>query len=83
MADKITAEQLKSQETNFVILDVREPDELESGKIDSSTHMPLGLTIRNVKKKQIEQRLDLLKKEYESALIVEPVIEEILQPMNC
>ena len=54
MADKITAEQLKSQETDFVILDVREPDEIESGKIESSTHMPLGLTIRNVKKKQIE-----------------------------
>jgi rhodanese-related sulfurtransferase len=54
MAEKITAEQLRSQENDFVIIDVREPDELEGGKIESSTHMPLGLTIRNAKKKQIE-----------------------------
>jgi len=54
MADKITAEQLRSQETDFTIIDVRESDELESGKIESSIHMPLGLTIRNAKKKQIE-----------------------------
>ena len=54
MADKITAEQLRSRATDFVIIDVREPDEVESGKIESSTHMPLGLAIRNAKKKQIE-----------------------------
>lgn len=54
MAGKITAKELRSQEMDFVIIDVRESDELESGKIKSSTHMPLGLTIRNAKKKQIE-----------------------------
>ncbi len=54
MADKITAEQLRSRAMDFVIIDVREPDEVESGKIESSTHMPLGLAIRNAKKKQIE-----------------------------
>ena len=54
MADKITAEELRSQQTDFVIVDVRESDELESGKIESSIHMPLGLIIRNTKKKQIE-----------------------------
>jgi rhodanese-related sulfurtransferase len=51
MADKITAEELRSQQTDFVIVDVRESDELESGKIESSIHMPLGLIIRNTKKK--------------------------------
>ena len=54
MADRITAEQLRSQKINFVIIDVRESDEVTSGKIESSIHMPLGLTIRNAKKKQIE-----------------------------
>ena len=54
MADKISANDLKSQKNDFVIIDVRESDELVSGKIEESTHMPLGLTIRNAKKKQIE-----------------------------
>ncbi len=53
MADKITASDLKAQKDNFVIIDVREFDELESGKIEDSKHMSLGLVIRNVKKEQI------------------------------
>ena len=55
MANKITANDLKAQKDNFVILDVREYDELESGKIESSKHMQLGLVIRNVKKEQIAE----------------------------
>ena len=55
MAEKITASDLKSKQSEFVIIDVREADELVNGKIESSTHMPLGLTIRNAKKKQIEE----------------------------
>jgi len=58
MADKITADILKSQKNDFVIIDVRESDELEGGKIDNSIHMPLGLSIRNAKKKQIEDLRD-------------------------
>ncbi|KAF6246964.1 sulfurtransferase [Nitrosopumilus sp. b3] len=54
MAEKITANELKSKKDDFVIVDVRELDELASGKIDGSRHMPLGLVIRNAKKKQIE-----------------------------
>ena len=54
MADKITANELMSQKNDFVIIDVRESDELEGGKIEDSIHMPLGLSIRNAKKKQIE-----------------------------
>ncbi len=54
MAEKITAEQLKSQKSDFVIIDVREADELKGGIIENSVHMPLGLSIRNAKKKQIE-----------------------------
>jgi len=54
MADKIGASDLKSQKNDFVIIDVREADELVGGKIEDSIHMPLGLAIRNAKKKQIE-----------------------------
>ena len=54
MADKITASDLKSQKNDFVIIDVRELDELSGGVIENSIHMTLGLSIRNTKKKQIE-----------------------------
>ena len=54
MAEKISGEDLKSRKDEFVIIDVREADEIESGKIEGSINMPLGLTIRNAKKKQIE-----------------------------
>ena len=33
MAEKISGEDLKSRKDEFVIIDVRESDELESGKI--------------------------------------------------
>ena len=58
MADKITASDLKSQKNDFVIIDVRESDELEGGVIENSVHMSLGLSIRNAKKKQIEDMRD-------------------------
>lgn len=58
MADKITAKELMSQKKDFVIIDVREIDELKGGIIEDSVHMPLGLAIRNAKKKQIEDMRD-------------------------
>ncbi len=58
MADKITTKELMSQKNDFVIIDVRESDELEGGKIEDSIHMSLGLSIRNAKKKQIEDLRD-------------------------
>ena len=54
MAEKISASDLKANKDSFVIIDIREADELAGGKIEGSQHMPLGLTIRNAKKKQIE-----------------------------
>lgn len=54
MAEKISAAELKNQKEDFVIIDVREPDELEAGKVEGSTHIPLGLLIRKTKKKQLE-----------------------------
>ena len=47
MAEKITADKLKSQKSDFVIIDVRELDEVKGGIIENSVHMPLGLSIRN------------------------------------
>ena len=58
MANKITSKDLKSQKNDYVIIDVRESDELEGGKIEDSVHMSLGLSIRNAKKKQIEDFRD-------------------------
>ena len=48
MADKISTNDLKSQKSDFVIIDVRESDELEGGVIEDSISMPLGLVIKNM-----------------------------------
>ena len=58
MAEKITTNDLKSQQSDFVIIDIREADELSGGVVKGSVHMPLGLSIRNAKKKQIEDMRD-------------------------
>ncbi len=58
MAEKISTNDLKSKKSDFVIIDVRETDELDGGIIDDSISMPLGLVIRNAKKKQIENLRD-------------------------
>ena len=58
MADKISTNDLKSQKNDFVIINVRETDELEGGIIEGSISMPLGLVIRNAKKKQIDNLKD-------------------------
>ena len=48
----------KIKKNDFVIIDVREVDELDGGVIEDSISMPLGLVIRNAKKKQIENLKD-------------------------
>lgn len=55
MAEKIGTEELKKKKHEFTIIDVRELDELEIGKIDNSVHMPLGLVIRNANKGEINR----------------------------
>lgn len=42
MAEIISAEKLKEQKDEFVIIDVREPDELAGRKIDGSINIPLA-----------------------------------------
>ena len=39
------AKELQFQKNDFVIIDVRESDELNDGMIEDSVHMPLGLII--------------------------------------
>ena len=58
MAESITRDQLKQEQDQFVIIDVRESDEVSNGSIANSQNMPLGLAIRNVKKGQIENLKD-------------------------
>ena len=58
MAESISKDQLKQEQNDFVIIDVREPDEVANGTIENSKNMPLGLTIRNAKKGQIEDLKD-------------------------
>jgi len=58
MAEKISSSDLKDKINDFVILDVRELDEIEGGKINNSTHMPLGLVIRNANKGEIDDLKD-------------------------
>jgi rhodanese-related sulfurtransferase len=50
MADKITPKELQARRDEYVIVDVREADELEEeGKIDGAVSMPLGQLIRKVR----------------------------------
>ena len=58
MAESITKDQLKQEQNQFVIIDVREPDEVTNGSIENSQNMPLGLAIINAKKGQIDDLKD-------------------------
>ncbi len=53
MSTSITKDQLKQNIDDYIIIDVRENDELEKGVIENSQNMPLGLVIRNVKQGKI------------------------------
>jgi len=50
LADKITPKELEENKDQYIIIDVREAEELEEGIIAKSIHMPLGLTIKKAKK---------------------------------
>jgi rhodanese-related sulfurtransferase len=45
MADKVTQKALRERKDEYVIVDVREADELEEGKIDEAANLSLGQLI--------------------------------------
>jgi rhodanese-related sulfurtransferase len=50
MVYKITSKELQGRKDEFMIIDVREADELEEeGKIDGAVNMPLGQLIRKTR----------------------------------
>jgi rhodanese-related sulfurtransferase len=77
MADKITPKELQEAKDQYVILDIREADELEEGKIDAAINIPLGQLIRKARHGDID---DLKGKKI--ALIALVDTEEILQQMS-
>lgn len=58
MAETISAEKLSKQKDEFVIIDVRESDEIPGRQIDSSTNIPLGLVIRNARQGKLDHLKD-------------------------
>lgn len=55
MADKITAKDLAGKKDDFVLIDVREVDEVaEDGTIEGATNIPLGQLIRNARQGKLD-----------------------------
>ena len=50
MVKTIKADELKKNRQNYVLIDVREREELLSGSIGDSVHLPLGQLIRKARK---------------------------------
>ena len=55
MVKSIKADELKKNRKNYVLIDVREQEELLSGSIDDSVHLPLGQLIRKVRKTEKDE----------------------------
>lgn len=56
MADKITATDLAKKKEDFVIIDVRESDEVaQDGTIEGAVNIPLGQLIRNARQGQLDE----------------------------
>jgi rhodanese-related sulfurtransferase len=55
MADKIAAKDLAWKKGDFVLIDVREADEVaEDGTIEGATNIPLGQLIRNARQGKLD-----------------------------
>ena len=55
MVKSIKADELKKNRKNYVLIDVREQEELLGGSIDDSVHLPLGQFIRKVRKTEKDE----------------------------
>jgi rhodanese-related sulfurtransferase len=49
LANKISSEELQKEKDIYILIDVRESDELAQGTIERAIHMPLGQLIRNAR----------------------------------
>jgi rhodanese-related sulfurtransferase len=54
MTNKITPKELQETKEQYVIVDVREADELEEGKIQGAINIPLGQLIRKTRHGDID-----------------------------
>jgi rhodanese-related sulfurtransferase len=56
MANKITPKELRERKDDeyTILLDVREADELEEGKIDGAINIPLGQLIRKARRGEMD-----------------------------
>ena len=55
MVKSIKADELKKNRKNYVLIDVREQEELLGGSIVDSVHLPLGQLIRKVRKTEKDE----------------------------
>ena len=55
MVKTINADELKKNREKYVLIDVREQEELLGGNIDDSIHLPLGQLIRKVRKTEKDE----------------------------
>ena len=55
MVNTIKADELKKNRKDYVLIDVREQEELLGGEIANSVHLPLGQLIRKIRKTEKEQ----------------------------
>ena len=55
MVKSINADELKKNRKNYVLIDVREQEELLGGNIDDSIHLPLGQLIRKARKTEKDE----------------------------
>ncbi len=54
MANKVTPRELQEGKDEYMILDVREADELQEGKINGSVNIPVGQLIRKARQGDID-----------------------------
>ena len=55
MAKTINADELKKNREQYILIDVREQEELLGGNIDDAIHLPLGQLIRKVRKTEKDE----------------------------
>ena len=55
MAKTINADELKKNREQYILIDVREQEELLGGNIDDAIHLPFGQLIRKVRKTEKDE----------------------------